>query len=1384
MWLLGGHFSLALAVLYALLALASGSSVLGCYSRIFSFGDSLTDTGNYVRLTAKNPSLYGKPPYGRTFFGRPTGRASDGRLVIDFIEAVDASPDSPGRASPDWLEGVPQAAGCLGSQGPKSGPARAILPGLELPKIHVKISPVSTAPADFQHGANFAIISATANNGSFFSGKGLDITPFSLDTQMFWFRGHLQQLAQQNIGSNVLSDALVALGEIGGNDYNFAFAGGMPREKVRAFVPAVVEKLAATIEQLIGMGARAFVVPGNLPFGCAPLYLQRFRSANAKDYDAQTGCLAWFNKFAEYHNRVLTARLDALRRLHPDATIVYADWYSAMMSIFRSPGKLGTCVRASVLLLFCFVGCVCVGDGDVDVVAPISVSTLVVCLDIRFSQLIFTPALKRFTNALLSCCGNQTMPCGKPGCTVCDDPSTYVSWDGTHPTEAVVFVVKSVLSSIPIYYLTVFQTPKSVLCALDRLRRRFLWAGHDSFSGGKCKINWASVCRPTKLGGLGILNLSFFSVALRLRWLWLQWKVPSKPWSGTELPCSEGDRSLFAAVTRVSLGDGQTASFWYSAWLCGEAPKALAPLIFEISKGRNKTVASGLQDGRWVQDINIQGGLSIDHIRQFVDLWAKINRIHPVFGSQDDIDWKLTPNGSYSSKIWKQMADWLGFESLQPSSWRPCTSLLDWWSNAAKREGSPAKATRTTLILVLWVLWKERNARIFNNKVATPLQLIAQIKEEEHSKNHPPKVVRAVESGLFEVEPSKPSKIVFKSAGFAQTPSRKISASTSPGQTPQKVKYHCTFCKKDGHIIEFYFRRAKIERKKRMNALRTIRGVPSPAVVPRARQPVLPTRHRPRFVEDFFDSFGGSRQHFGLGYREERPRVRRARKEDIWLVDSRCSRHMTRDSRWFSSLTHASGNKLITFGDASTGTVTAKGTVRVNNKFKLKDVTLLLDESLEVRFKSDECRVLDSSGELVFKISRFERIFCADFSFSSASSPRCRVASDSYDLVLWYRRLGHIGFDHLTRVSSKDLIRGLPRLKAVRDLVCTPCRHGKMVSASHPPLTLVMTDGPGQLLHLDTVGPSRVQSAGGKWYSWVYFLVSKDEAFGFFRELVLRLAVELPGALRAIRTDNGTEFKNSSFATFYSDRGLEHQFSSPRVPQQNGVVERKNRTLVEMARTMLDEHSTPRRFWAEAISTACYISNRVFLRSVIGKTSYELRFGHKPKVSHFKIFGCKCFILKYGNLDKFESRCSDGIFLGYPAHSRGYRVFNFDTNKVVETCEVTFDEASPSTRPDDAGTQVSESIFVDDDSEDGDPIHPQVRSDMVGEPTSTTPASDEQPLPTFTDDQSGSAPTSTANEVEVTSAPGAPLRIQRQHPPEQIIGDLHERITRSRFYEQ
>jgi transposase InsO family protein len=150
-----------------------------------------------------------------------------------------------------------------------------------------------------------------------------------------------------------------------------------------------------------------------------------------------------------------------------------------------------------------------------------------------------------------------------------------------------------------------------------------------------------------------------------------------------------------------------------------------------------------------------------------------------------------------------------------------------------------------------------------------------------------------------------------------------------------------------------------------------------------------------------------------------------------------------------------------------------------------------------------------------------------------------------------------------------------------------------------------------------------------------------------FWSLALRLKNEHPNCLKAIHSDNGTKFKNFSFDQFCLEHGVDQQFFAPCVPQQNGVVERKNHTLVEMARTMLNEHMTPRRFYTDVINTTCYISNRIILRSILHLTPFELCFRRKLSVSHLRPFRCRCFILKRGNLDKFESRSSDGIFLGY-----------------------------------------------------------------------------------------------------------------------------------------
>jgi transposase InsO family protein len=135
--------------------------------------------------------------------------------------------------------------------------------------------------------------------------------------------------------------------------------------------------------------------------------------------------------------------------------------------------------------------------------------------------------------------------------------------------------------------------------------------------------------------------------------------------------------------------------------------------------------------------------------------------------------------------------------------------------------------------------------------------------------------------------------------------------------------------------------------------------------------------------------------------------------------------------------------------------------------------------------------------------------------------------------------------------------------------------------------------------------------------------------FEHFQSLALSLNNEHPNCLKAIHIDNGIEFKNASFDQFYLKHSVDQQFSAPRIPQHNGVVKRKNLTLVEMARTMLNEHRTLRRFWTDAISTACYISNQIFLRSILHLTPFELRFGRKPSISHLWPFGCKCVVLKY-----------------------------------------------------------------------------------------------------------------------------------------------------------
>ena len=198
-------------------------------------------------------------------------------------------------------------------------------------------------------------------------------------------------------------------------------------------------------------------------------------------------------------------------------------------------------------------------------------------------------------------------------------------------------------------------------------------------------------------------------------------------------------------------------------------------------------------------------------------------------------------------------------------------------------------------------------------------------------------------------------------------------------------------------------------------------------------------------------------------------------------------------------------------------------------------------------------------------------------------------------------------------------------------------------------------------------------------FTWVFFLHDKSETQGIFKKFVRRAQNEFEVKIKKVRSDNGSEFKNTQVEEFLDEEGIKHEFSAPYSPQQNGVVERKNRTLIESARTMLDEYKVSDQFWAEAINTACHAINRLYLHKMLKKTAYELLTGNKPNVSYFRVFGSKCFILnKKAKSSKFAPKVDEGFMLGYGSNAYAYRVFNKTSGCVEIARDVTFDESNGS----------------------------------------------------------------------------------------------------------
>nr|GFB19510.1 integrase, catalytic region, zinc finger, CCHC-type, peptidase aspartic, catalytic [Tanacetum cinerariifolium] len=194
-------------------------------------------------------------------------------------------------------------------------------------------------------------------------------------------------------------------------------------------------------------------------------------------------------------------------------------------------------------------------------------------------------------------------------------------------------------------------------------------------------------------------------------------------------------------------------------------------------------------------------------------------------------------------------------------------------------------------------------------------------------------------------------------------------------------------------------------------------------------------------------------------------------------------------------------------------------------------------------------------------------------------------------------------------------------------------------------------------------------------YTWTYFLRSKDETPEVLIDFLRLVQRGLQAQVRIVRTDKGTKILNQTLHAYFAAEGILHQTLVAQTPEQNGVVERRNRTLVEAARTMLSTAKVPLFFWAEAIATACFTQNRSLLIPLHEKTSYDIINDQKPSVKFFHIFGSLCYIVRDGeNLDKMKEKGDACIFVGYSTQSRAYRVFNKRTRVIVETIHVNFDE--------------------------------------------------------------------------------------------------------------
>ncbi|GJS04125.1 putative ribonuclease H-like domain-containing protein, partial [Tanacetum coccineum] len=353
--------------------------------------------------------------------------------------------------------------------------------------------------------------------------------------------------------------------------------------------------------------------------------------------------------------------------------------------------------------------------------------------------------------------------------------------------------------------------------------------------------------------------------------------------------------------------------------------------------------------------------------------------------------------------------------------------------------------------------------------------------------------------------------------------------------------------------------------------------------------------------------------------------------------------------------------------------------------FNLFSVSQICDKKNKVLFTDTDCLVLSEefqlpdASQVVLRIPRKHDLYTFHISdLQPEQKVTCLVAKASLDeSTRWHRRMAHVNFKNTQPVRLEGLVDGLPLKVFTNEHNCVACNKGKQHKASYKHISAVrLITETLQLLHMDLFGPTNIRSIDQKMHGMKTFYVLK--------EFITLIENQLNKKVKGIRCDNGTEFKNAKLIELCGEKGIKRDYSNPRTPQQNGVAERKNRTLIEAARTMLADSKLPTMFWTEAVSTACYVLNRVSITNPHNKTPYELISGKVPQISHLKPFGCQVTILNTSdNLGKFEGKADDGYLVGYASNSKA--------NRGIGTQETNINAG---TQDHDSDSEVDEQVIV------------------------------------------------------------------------------------------